>query len=31
LEQAGYDVGMRQYNRPPTAEQRQDMAFSFPL
>ena len=22
LEQAGYDVGMRQYNRPPTAEQR---------
>jgi len=22
LEQSGYDVGMRQYNRPPTAEQR---------
>lgn len=22
LEQAGYEVGMRQYNRPPTAEQR---------
>ncbi len=22
LEQAGYQVGMRQYNRPPTAEQR---------
>ena len=22
LEQAGYTVGMRQYNRPPTAEQR---------
>ena len=22
LEQAGYSVGMRQYNRPPTAEQR---------
>jgi len=31
LEQAGYEVGMRQYNRPPTAEQRQDIAFSFPL
>ena len=22
LEQSGYQVGMRQYNRPPTAEQR---------
>ena len=31
LEQAGYQVGMRQYNRPPTAEQRQDIGVFIPL
>ena len=28
LEQSGYQVGMRQYNRPPTAEQRYVLTFN---
>ena len=31
LEQAGYEVGMRQYNRPPTAEQRQVTTTIVPM
>jgi hypothetical protein len=31
LEKAGYEVGMRQYNRPPTAEQRQVTTTIVPM
>ncbi len=31
LEKAGYEVGMRQYNRPPTAEQRQVTRAMVPV